>query len=91
MKQVEIVDEPILDYQSLPEPIVVAGPSTDSNEASILELAAVTKEASKEPIAHDDASAYGYGALALGVAASAVYLYKRRQDAKANTQEEFMR
>ena len=29
--------------------------------------------------------------MALGVAASAVYLYKRRQDAKANIQEEFMR
>ena len=90
IEPVEIVYEPILDYQPLPEPIVVVEP-TYYNETSIVELAAVAKEASEEPITHDSSSAYGYGALTLGVAAAAVYLYKRRQDAKASTEEEYMR
>ena len=90
IEPVDIVYEPILDYQPLPEPIIVIEP-TDYNESSIVKLAAVTTEASEEPNTNDSASAYGYGALALGMAASAVYLYKKRQGAKDNTQEDYMR
>ena len=74
---IHIYNEPTLDYAPLPEPVIIIEP-TDYNEVSIVELAAVTKEASEEPTTHDSSSVYGYGALALGVAASAVYLYKRR-------------
>ena len=87
IEPVEVVYEPILDYQPLPEPIRAVEP-TYYNETSTVELAAVTNEASEEPITHDSSSAYVYGALAMGVTAAAVYLYKRRQSAKSSTEEE---
>ena len=52
IEPVEVVYEPILDYQPLPEPIVAVEP-TYYNETSTVELAAVTNEASEEPITHD--------------------------------------
>ena len=79
----------------MPEPLVIMEPA-DYNEAPIIELAAVDTEASEEPIKDDSTSFFGYGALALGVAASAVYLYKRLQGAKAcavngDDEEDYMR
>ena len=84
---------PEIAYVEPEQPIICEGPPEPEvyvyePTLEIVELAAVATQEAEEPTTVQPNSVYGYGALAIGIAATVVYLYKRHNEAKTRAQME---